>query len=70
MHSAEAELKKEMLKFYPQNIKNNSQSHLPGQVRTKWTFITPNAPHIGGAWEKKRLRPVSKLAILEVETVE
>jgi hypothetical protein len=52
MHGAEGELRKCVQEIDQANLQSNAQLPLPGHMKTEWKFITPRAPHMGGAWER------------------
>jgi hypothetical protein len=61
MRGAEAELGRSLVDLDKKRLNECTQSYLPGNIRTKWHFITPKAPHMGGAWE--RLIRIAKCVI-------
>jgi hypothetical protein len=52
MHGANNELIKNMQQINWKQIEENGYTLSPGDIKTKWKFITPLAPHMGGAWER------------------
>jgi hypothetical protein len=52
MHGAENELKEALQEVNRELMMTKGQLVVPGGRITKWKFITPRAPHMGGAWER------------------
>lgn len=52
LHGAENELKTALQNVDCQLLERKGQLVVPGDRVTRWKFITPRAPHMGGAWER------------------
>lgn len=51
-HGTESELRRNMKEIDRIRLQNESSINLPGEVRTKWKFNTPLAPHMAGVYER------------------
>lgn len=52
MKGAEAELGRAIQELDKAKLQSDGQHPLPNETTTEWKFITPRAPHHGGAWER------------------